>query len=388
MKPLKRILVLILAVMLFTTGCNLQYLNQNNHNSTTQEETDTDDQQTDSDDVQSDNEESEESEENEADKEDEEVVAETTMYAQTGVNVRKGPGTSYDIVGKLSKNEEVTALGDAVDGWQKILYNGEEAYVSAEYLGLEKVESTTSPEASSGNQVPEITEVPDLEICVPEGGGNGILIVIDAGHQGVGNKDKEPDGPGSSTMKAKVSSGTSGCASGWHEYQLNLVVSMKLKEELLARGYSVAMIRETHEINISNATRAEAANKLNADAFIRIHANSSTDPSIHGALTICQTPANPYNGDLYEKCRRLSDCVLDGFVEATGAYKKYVWETDTMSGINWCQVPVTIVEMGFMSNPDEDLLMATEEYQDKMVLGMANGIDAYFENQTDDEGEQ
>lgn len=206
----------------------------------------------------------------------------------------------------------------------------------------------------------------------------GYLIAIDAGHQAQGNSEKEPIGPGATESKAKVAGGTRGVVTGIPEYELTLQVSLKLRDALEEKGYQVLMIRETNDVNISNAERATVANEAGANAFIRIHADGSESSSAAGMMTICQTPSNPYNGELYQQSRALADCILNQTAAATGGVKRNVWETDTMSGINWAKVPTTILEMGFMTNPSEDQQMASEDYQMKILEGIVKGMDAFF----------
>ena len=275
------------------------------------------------------------------------VFEEIRLFSEGRVNVRITNSVDSEVMYVCKRNEEVLAV-DIVDGWYKVKIKDITGYIRSDLL------------------VPE----PLL--------GNGYLVVIDAGHQARGDSSKEPIGPGALEMKAKVSSGTRGTASGLAEYELNLSVALKLQAELLERGYEVLMCRETNDISISNAERAQIANENSADVFVRIHANGSENTKANGMMTICQTKNNPYNGELYEESKRLSTCILDEMVSSTGAKREYVWETDTMSGINWCQVPVTIIEMGYMTNPEEDTKMATTEYQYRIVEGIANGIDSFL----------
>ena len=298
-------------------------------------------------------------------------VDETVYILEDKVNLRKGCGTQFGIVTQLNTGDSIKRTGYS-DGWSRVVYKDKECYVMSEFLSKE------DPTGAGGENVMALENQPVQAGADGSAAAGGRIVAIDAGHQAKGNSEKEPIGPGSSTMKAKVAAGAEGISTKLPEYKLTLSVSQKLRRILEERGYKVIMIRESNDVNLCNAERAEIANKSGASIFVRVHANSLDNNSVHGTLSMCQTAKNPYNGNLHAKSYSLSKKITDYVCAATGFKNRGVQETDSMSGINWCTIPVTIIEMGFMSNPEEDQKMAQDDYQELIAAGIANGIDAYF----------
>ena len=260
---------------------------------------------------------------------------------------------------------------------------GEPASADAEAQGPQEA-ARNADLASQEPQEASVTADPAAQPAAAPGEDetffNGHIVAIDAGHQAKANAEKEPIGPSSETMKAKMPAGAVGTVLGVKEYELTLTVAEKLKEELENKGYQVVMIRESHDVNLSNSERARIANESGAEIFIRLHANSMENTGVYGALAMCMTAQNPYNAALHDNSYRLAKTIIDQVCALTGTKNRGVQEVDNNGEINWSEIPVAVVEMGFLSNPDEERWMSEGDYQDKIVSGIAAAVDSYFTN--------
>lgn len=294
-----------------------------------------------------------------------------TMKTTTNLNLRKEPNTDSEIIKVIPKGTELKKYSEE-NGWAKVKEGEDLGYVSAEFLA-DPSQVVEEPVQTQVQSTPKVEVIPGQHRDP-----NSAVVVIDPGHQLRGDSTQEPNGPGSSVMKARVTSGTSGVATGVAEYILNLNISLKLKTELENRGYTVYMTRSTHDVNISNMERAQYATSVGADIAVRIHANGAGSASVSGAETLVPSASNPYVSHLASASYSLGKNIIDSYCAATGFKNRGVIGNDTMTGINWSQVPVAILELGFMSNPAEDAAMQDATMQNNMVQGIANGIDAYF----------
>lgn len=205
-------------------------------------------------------------------------------------------------------------------------------------------------------------------------------VCIDPGHQGswVDMSAQEAEAPGSSVRKTKSSAGTVGTTTGVCEYQLNLDIALLVRNELENRGYRVVMTRENNDTAISNSERAKLAASSGCDITVRIHANGSEDSSVKGALAMIGSRSNPYVSSLYDDSYLLANDVLNSYCSETGFKNLGLQFTDDMTGINWSTIPVMILEMGYMTNPEDDLSMQDPVTRGKMVNGITEGIEKYF----------
>lgn len=234
-----------------------------------------------------------------------------------------------------------------------------------------------SVDVDEASDYTEVTEpATEIETYIP-GPLYGKVIVIDPGHGVTSVSRKETIAPGSGETKPAFVSGTRGA--NQTEEELNLSVAFKLRDALQALDATVYMTREVHECEVSNIDRAVFANDLQADISVKLHADGNNSSSAKGVSVL--VPGGKYITDEYviTESRKAADLVLEEFVNSTGANNRGISVRNDMTGFNWSSVPVILVEMGFMTNPEEDALMETEEYQWKMVEGITKGLIRYFE---------
>ncbi len=209
----------------------------------------------------------------------------------------------------------------------------------------------------------------------------GVTVCIDPGHQakGSGKNVKEPLGPGLSKSAVMQGGMAEGCRTYRLEHIVVLEIAEKLRAELLRQGATVVMTRSAPDEFISNMNRAETANAHQADILLRLHCDLSGKASKRG-ISIHSPVRSDYaravaDADTY---KAMGTLLLDAMRDAVGYEKKpatgHVTLTDKFVGNNWAKMPCFLVEMGYMSNPAEDRLLSSPDYQQLLAEGMAQGV--------------
>ncbi len=205
-------------------------------------------------------------------------------------------------------------------------------------------------------------------------------VALDPGQQEKAMTEDEPIGPGASTTVDKMSYGATSTTTGKREHEWSLAFTLKVKEELMARGYEVFMTREESNVELSNADRAKLANESGAEIYISIQADAASNVDAKGIYAQIPSKSNSFIGTMYEDCKSMAGFIQSALIAATGAKDRGLSETDKVATLNWSKIPVTVLQLGFMSNKEEDTNLWSEDYQKKMVKAICDGIDAYFES--------
>lgn len=203
------------------------------------------------------------------------------------------------------------------------------------------------------------------------------VVVIDPGHQGRGNSEQEPIGPGSSETKNKVASGATGVSSGRPEYITTLQIALKLRSYLRDKGLKVVMTRMTHDVDVSNVERAQIANRAGADLFVRIHADSSPNSATNGIRT-WYPPNKGWTTPIYAKSQLAATIVQERAAASSHLKNLGTQVHEQQTGFNWSKVPVVLVECGYLSNPSDDRQLNNAATQQALAKGIGQGVVDYL----------
>ncbi|AKR11565.1 N-acetylmuramoyl-L-alanine amidase [Bacillus thuringiensis] len=203
------------------------------------------------------------------------------------------------------------------------------------------------------------------------------LVVIDPGHQQKANLNLEPIGPGATTKKYKVTDGTTGVVTKKREAVLVLEMAFVLKEKLEAKGIQVLMTRTSQDVDISNKERATFANNHKANLFLRLHADGSENPNQSGFAVLTPAEGSPYTKEIYAESLQISQTIVNKMRENQQVKVNGIKFRDDLSGFNWAKVPGVLLELGFMSNHEEDKKLSDPQYVNSLLQSVTDSVDEY-----------
>lgn len=248
------------------------------------------------------------------------------------LNVRSGPGTTYGTIGTLYNGNVTEILDDSNSSWYKIKYNSGTGFVFSEFISKYVEYINFNP--PSGNNI----------------------IAIDPGH---GGSDPGAVGP-----------------KGAKEKDITLKVAFKVRDLLQSYGYQVVMTR-TGDYRLDETLsqdllkRAQIANDNNASLFVSIHANSFNSTS-KGTETFYHTREVAGSNS-----HRLASAIQNKLIGSLGLTNRGV-KQDDFSVLRNATMPAALTELAFISNPNEEALLITDEFQTKAARAIVDGILEYL----------
>jgi N-acetylmuramoyl-L-alanine amidase len=199
------------------------------------------------------------------------------------------------------------------------------------------------------------------------------LICLDPGHgtpPAIG-RQREAIGPGSRVTKIKDGGGAPG------EAEVVLAIAGRTRNLLLRRGYRVAMTRTGPTFSGGNIERAQFCNRRGAALMLRIHADGAADTSRRGVSTLYPARHRGWTDDVYSRSLRAARAIQRSLVRASGARDLGLVQRSDLTGFNWADVPVVLAETGFLSNPQEQRLLRSAAYQQRIARGFVAGVLAF-----------
>lgn len=335
-----------------------------------------------------------------------------TVYVNADqLNVRKEPGTTAKIAGRVNRGDTLTRIGYS-DEWSQVMYNGSVCYVATTYLSTEKVEPTVTKTVSVDSTISTTSQsVPENAVVVSlnpqwtyagfakitsgsallyqstSASRNGKVVCVNAGHGTKGGSSVKtqchPDGTpkvtggttGAGATSAVAVSGGTTFQDGTPEAKVTLQAAQKLGDKLLDKGYDVLMIRDSDDVQLDNIARTVIANNM-ADCHIALHWDSTKNDK--GAFYMSVPDVASYRAmepvaSNWQKHHALGDSLITGLRSAGVKIFSSGTMAMDLTQTSYSTIPSVDIELGDTASDHSSATLNT------LADGLAEGIDQFFE---------